>query len=101
MVPTKRERQLMRVIHALWCELQRPHQDLEGLARNIRIAGLGWTIPGVVHLDDDDWLTPDQIAHELGYDVSTVRSWGSRYGLPRIRGKYRWGDIEKLLAPNT
>lgn len=93
---TRRETALLRVIHVLWTELRNPTRHPDQLDHNIRAAGLGWTIPGPDHIDDNEWLTPNQIAHELGYTTHTIHVWAHRYHLQQVKGRYRWGDIKQL-----
>lgn len=96
---TRREINLLQVIHVLWHELRQPTCHPDELDHHIRAQGLGWTIPGPDHLEPDDWLTPDQIAHELGYQTNTIHQWAYRHGLQQVKGRYRWGDIEQLRHP--
>jgi len=92
---TRRETALLQVIHVLWTELRTPTRHPNQLDHDIRTAGHGWTIPGPDHIDDNDWLTPNQIAHELGYTTHTIHVWAHRYGLQQVKGRYRWGDIKQ------
>lgn len=90
---------LLRLVLVLWGELRQRTRpaDLDQLERDIRRAGLGWALGNLDH-DDNELLTTDQLAHELGYSTSTVRDWTSRYGLRNINGRYRWGDVKHMLA---
>lgn len=93
---TRRETQLLQLVHVLWTELRAPTCTPDQLDTGIRAQGLGWAIPGPDHLHEDDWLTPDQIAHELGYTTHTIHVWAHRYQLQQVKGRYRWGDIQQL-----
>lgn len=98
MSPTRRERKLLQLVHFLWLELRSPSGNLEALEWAIRCEGMGWALPSRNTIADDDWLTPDQIAHELGYETSTIRVWAHRYQLRQIDGRYRWGDLRPRLT---
>lgn len=94
---TIRENQLHQVIAVLFNELQ-TFTDTRHLEREIRRSGLGWTLPSSIDFfDEDQWLSIDQIAFELGYSPSAIRNWPSRYGIKPIDGRYRWGDIQRLI----
>ncbi|KMV23350.1 hypothetical protein [Mycobacterium heckeshornense] len=94
-----RETALLRLVLVLWGELRRHTnpKELERLEQDIREAGLGWALGNLDH-HDDDLLTVDQLAHELGYSQSTIRDWPTRYGLQTVAGRYRWGDVKKMLS---
>jgi hypothetical protein len=96
MSPTRRETKLLQLVHFLWTELRKTSDNPGAIEWAIRQEGLGWAIGGPDHIDDENWLTPDQIAHELGYQQSTVHVWAHRYGLRQINGRYRWGDIKQI-----
>ncbi|BDY33174.1 hypothetical protein [Mycolicibacterium mageritense] len=90
-----REGDLLRLIHVLWTALNEL-TSTRYLESQIRKDGLGWALPTPEHHHDDDWLTVDQIAFELGYSQSAIRNWPSRYGLKPVNGRYRWGDIQSV-----
>lgn len=89
-----REQKLLRLVTVLWNELA-PHSQAE-LGPVIEKAEMGWAIPASDHLTDDHWLTPEELAKELGLTASGVRNWQSRYGLKPIDGLYRWGDVQEI-----
>lgn len=91
-----REIRLQRLIYVLWNHLT-AYQQSE-LGPGIVKAGMGWALSGTTldHHDDDDWLTVDQLAYELGLTPSAIRNWQQRYSLKPLKGKYRWGDIEAI-----
>ncbi|AXN51250.1 hypothetical protein DSM43518_04792 [Mycobacterium marinum] len=98
MSPTRRETRLLQLVHTLWCEIRNPSGNPGALEWAIRQEGMGWALPSQIDdgLNDDDWLTPDEIAHRLGYATSTIYVWAHRYSLQQINGRYRWGDIKQL-----
>lgn len=92
----------MRLVARLWHEVTNPVTTPGQLEADVRAAGMGWALPTTPdHLDDDDWLTPDQIAHETGYEATTVRVWAHRYQLTQVKGTYRWGDVRQMLRQRT
>lgn len=102
MSPSRRENELTKLVAYLWDELGRAGANIGALGWTIRQNGMGWALPTrIQHLDDDDWLTPDEIAHELGYSAQTIRVWAHRYGLMQVKGRYRWGDMNDLHRATT
>lgn len=87
-----REQRLLQLVFFLWAQLP-PDQQSE-LRPHIAADNMGWAIPSWEHRDPDDWLTIDELAHDLGMTASAVRNWPARYGLTPVRGRYRWGDVE-------
>lgn len=67
------------------------------LERGIREEHLGWALPTDSSIDDDTYLTPEQLCERLGYTESGIRNWKQRYNLQAIDGKYRWGDVRAVL----
>ena len=93
-----REVRLQHLVQVLWNHMNSyQHADL---GPSIVRAGMGWAIPEALtdHRDQDDWLTVDQLAYELGLSRSAIRNWQQRYGLTPVRGTYRWGDVQRVLA---
>jgi hypothetical protein len=93
---SNRETTLLLIIELLWGYIKEPNVPPHILEDALRARGFSWALPEMCPHGEDDWLTPDQIADALGYDVSTVRVWAHRYRLPQIDGRYRWGDIRRL-----
>lgn len=94
---TTRERELQRLVSVLLHQL-RTFTDTRTIERNIRQSGLGWALPSTTDFhDEDDWLTPDQLAYELGYTTSTIRNWPTRYDIKPVKGRYRWGDVLRVI----
>lgn len=92
----RRENRLLQLVWVLWHELGK-HIDTSALERGIREERLGWALPTDSMLDDDTYLTPEQLCEHLGYTESAIRNWRHRYNLTPIDGKYRWGDVRALL----
>lgn len=86
-----REDRLLQLVFFLWNQLG-PEQR-QDLTPGIEQSGMGWAIPTWECRDENDWLTVEELATELGMTPSGVRNWPSRYGLTPVRGRYRWGDI--------
>lgn len=97
-----RETALLRLVFVLWGELRRymPSGELSDLEGEVRRAGLGWIL-GNLDRAEDARLTVDQLAYELGFSRSTIRNWRSRYGLKPVDGRYRWGDVQAMLAERS
>jgi hypothetical protein len=93
---SKRETTLLMLVELLWEHIKHPTVPPEILEDALRARGLAWAFPRLCPYGEDDWLTTDQIADELGYDISTVRVWAHRYRLRQVDGRYRWGDIRRL-----
>lgn len=91
-----REQNLLKLVYVLWNEI--PAERRTELAPILGRSEAHWALhdTSCEHLDENDWLTPDQIAHECGIRTSTVRNWPKRYGLTSVKGRYRWGDIQEL-----
>lgn len=91
-----REIRLQRLVYVLWNHLTEYQQAQ--LGPGVVKAGMGWALPGITldHIDDDDWLTVDQLAYETGLTESAIRNWRQRYGLTPVKGRYRWGDIQAI-----
>ncbi len=62
---------------------------------------MGWAITVGATLTDDDWLSTDELAAELGITPSAIRNWQTRYGLKPRHGLYRWGDIQTIRKERT
>lgn len=94
---TTRERDLQRLVSVLLHQLA-TFTDTRTVELNIRRSGMGWALPTSADFyEDDDWLTVDQLAFELGYTESAIRNWPSRYGLKPVKGRYRWGDVQTVI----
>ncbi|MFV8173778.1 hypothetical protein [Mycolicibacterium peregrinum] len=91
-----RENRLLQLVWVLWHELGK-HIDTSALERGIREERLGWALPTDSTIDDDTYLTPEQLCERLGYTESGIRNWRQRYNLQAIDGKYRWGDVRAIL----
>lgn len=92
-----RERDLQRLVSVLLHQLG-TFTDTRTIERNIRRSGMGWALPTSADFyDDDDWLTVDQLAFELGYTQSAIRNWPTRYRLKPVKGRYRWGDVQDTI----
>lgn len=93
---TLRENRLLQLVWVLWHELGK-HIDTSALERGIREERLGWALPTDSSIDDDTYLTPEELCDRLGYTESGIRNWKQRYNLQAIDGKYRWGDVRAIL----
>jgi Putative ATPase subunit of terminase (gpP-like) len=99
---SRRETNMLKLIDFLWAELHSAGANIGAIEWMARQDGMAWALPTKIdHIDADEWLTPDQIAHELGYKASTVHVWAHRYGLMQVKGRYRWGDIVDLRTDTT
>jgi hypothetical protein len=88
-----REDRLLRLICFLWYQIT--PQQREELKPGIHEQEMGWALPSWEHRDDDDWLTVNELAADLGMTPSGIRNWQSRYGLKPIDGRYRWADVKE------
>lgn len=88
-----REERLLQLVFFLWTQL--PAEQRQELVPDIEAEHMGWAIPSWERRDPDDWLTVDELAHDLGMTPSGVRNWQARYGLRPVKGRYRWGDVEE------
>lgn len=86
-----REDRLLRLVFFLWSQL--PPEQQQELAPDIEAGEMGWAIPSWECHDDNDWLTLDELATELGMTQAGIRNWHRRYGLTPVKGRYRWGDV--------
>lgn len=91
---TRREQDLLRLITVLWAEV--PHHIRDEMEPRIRQVGLGWALPTGFDPQDDDWLTPDQIAYELGLTVAAIWNWPGRYGIKSVDGRFLWADVQRI-----
>lgn len=89
-----REERLLHLVSLLWGHLTPDVR--EELQPVIVEAAMGWAITSLGHLSDDHWLTPADLARELGLTPSGIRNWQSRYGLKPVDGLYRWGDVQEI-----
>ena len=92
--PGTREERLLRLIYTLWEQLD-DHQRA-ALRAGIEQSDMGWALPQLDRHNDNDWLTIDEAARELGLTRKGLRNWHTRYGLTPIRNLYRWGDIQAI-----
>lgn len=93
--PGSREQRLLQLIYTLWQQLN-DHQHAQ-LRPGIEQAGMGWALPSLDRHNEDDWLTRDEAAQELGIKPWTIRKWHDRYGLTPVKGRYRWGDLKDII----
>lgn len=93
---TSRERTLLLLVELLWEHVKHPTVPPHILEDALRARGFAWALPRLCPYGEDDLLTPEQIADELGYSVGTIYAWVHRYRLQQVNGRYRWGDIRKL-----
>lgn len=86
-----REARLLRLVNFLWAQI--PPDVQAELAPDIEAGNMGWAIPSWECRNDDDWLTVDELATELGMTPAGIRNFPRRYGIQPVKGRYRWGDV--------
>ena len=68
----------------------------------VKSVNFGQYSKGMVHRDDNDWLTLGQAARFLGVAQSTIRKWSDQGRVPAFytpggHRRYRRGDLESFL----
>jgi hypothetical protein len=84
---------MLSLIHTLWNAL--PPEKRAELEPIIRRSEAQWVLYEM-ELTEDEWLTTAEVARKCGVTPSAVRNWPKRYDLRKVKGRYRWGDIDDL-----